>query len=145
MSSLLARIYAWLGIRSHEERVLRLSHQPNAQAAEPAKAFTNGNPAPNMPSAASNLDDKRKSLHAAFNSSRPVDAPAELAGREQEIATLITTVFDEDAHALIHGARGSGKTSLARVFGAQADQRGIVTIYLACDAIDSFSELFIPY
>ncbi|MEG3166317.1 ATP-binding protein [Sphingomonas sp. PB2P19] len=144
MSSLLNRIYGWLGIRSQSKRVLLLSGEARRVAslravAPPKHVMSTPEPAP------LNVDAKRKALHAAFNSSRPVDAAAELAGREQEIATLVATVFDEEAHALIHGARGSGKTSLARVFGTQADQRGIVTIYFACDAIGSFAALLGPY
>lgn len=142
MNSLFNRVYGWLGIRPRSKRVLLLANE--------APAVVSRRPAPSQHISPSqtgflNVDTKRKALHAAFNSSRPVDAAAELAGREREIATLVSTVFDEEAHALIHGARGSGKTSLARVFGTQADQRGIVTIYFACDAIDSFAALLGPY
>ena len=150
MSTLLDRLSRWLGMGPRSQRALLLSKElpltgkPTQSATVPLSAAEANSDLTPTPARVSS-DARRKALHAAFNPSRPVEAAADLAGRDREIATLVATVFDEEAHAVIHGARGSGKTSLARVFGVQADERGIVTIYHACDAIDSFASLLGPY
>ncbi|MEB3026017.1 ATP-binding protein, partial [Parvimonas sp. M13] len=67
-----------------------------------------------------------------FGANQPVDNPRDLFGREAELRTLREAVLESGMHADIHGPRGSGKTSLVRVFGDMADARGATIIYLSC-------------
>lgn len=107
-----------------------------------------GKPAPD----AAVVDDapirKRRAMHAlgeALSPSHPVADRSHLFGRERELDQLFRTVTDLRAHAFLYGARGQGKTSLARAFGDYADERGVVVIYLSCESGSSFAEIFRPY
>ncbi|WP_380784245.1 ATP-binding protein [Sphingomonas sp. R86520] len=81
----------------------------------------------------------------AFDSAHPVRQRKNLHGRDDKLEALFDAVLFNRQHAVIHGARGSGKTSLAQVFGDYADQQGAVVIYAACEATTSFAELIRPY
>ncbi|WP_156680255.1 ATP-binding protein [Sphingomonas profundi] len=87
----------------------------------------------------------RRTLARVFDAAHPVRTRAELHGRDQELGYLLTATLDFRQHTVIHGARGSGKTSLVRVFGDHADQSGVVVIYMACEPENSFAELLLPY
>jgi hypothetical protein len=80
-----------------------------------------------------------------FGAHQPVDSPRDLFGRQREIDSLVDAVIDSHLHAVIYGPRGSGKTSLVRVFGDLADARGVSVIYLSCAGGGDFGELMIPY
>jgi hypothetical protein len=82
---------------------------------------------------------------AAFDSAHPVRQRKDLHGRDDKLEALFEAVLFNRQHAIIHGARGSGKTSLAQVFGDYADQRSAVVIYAACEASASFVDLLRPY
>ena len=88
--------------------------------------------------------DRAKILRT-FDSAHPVRKRNELFGREEQLYELLSATLDLGQHAIVHGARGSGKTSLVRVFGDYADQRGAVVIYLACEPQMSFADLVRPY
>ena len=81
----------------------------------------------------------------AFDSAHPVRQRKNLHGRDDKLEALFDAVLFNRQHAVIHGARGSGKTSLAQVFGDYADQQGAVVIYAACEVTTSFAELIRPY
>ena len=81
----------------------------------------------------------------AFDSAHPVRQRQDLHGRDDKLDTLFEAVLFSRQHAIIHGARGSGKTSLAQVFGDYADQQGAVVIYTACESTTSFAELIRSY
>lgn len=87
----------------------------------------------------------RAMLARAFDSAHPVRTRAELLGREHELAELLAATLDFGQHTIVHGARGSGKTSLVRIFGDHADQQGAVVIYMACEPEASFGDLIFPY
>lgn len=89
--------------------------------------------------------DRRAALIDAFNPSHPVQRRGELCGRNTELIALFDALLNQRKHAIVHGARGSGKTSLVRVFGDYADQRGAIVIYMACEAQTSFGELMRHY
>ncbi|MGN6375861.1 MAG: ATP-binding protein [Sphingomonas sp.] len=91
------------------------------------------------------LHAKTARITAAFDSSHPVRQPRDLHGRADKLDTLFDAVLINRQHAIIHGARGSGKTSLAQVFGDYADQQSAVVIYAACEAGASFADLLRPY
>ncbi|UIJ43992.1 ATP-binding protein [Sphingomonas cannabina] len=82
---------------------------------------------------------------AAFDAAHPVRQRQNLYGRDDKLETLFEAVLVGRQHAIIHGSRGSGKTSLAQVFGDYADQEGAVVIYTACEASTSFADLIRPY
>ena len=90
-------------------------------------------------------DPRRRKVSAAFNSTQPVSSRLSLYGRDEKLATLFDTMMVGDSHAFVYGARGSGKTSLVRVFADYVDQQGAVLIYTACDPHCGFARLIHPY
>lgn len=94
--------------------------------------------------AATNRLDRAK-VARVFDSAHPVRTRDELFGRTSELDALISATLDFGQHAIVHGARGSGKTSLVRVYGDHADQQGAVVIYMACEPGVSFADLVWPY
>lgn len=83
----------------------------------------------------------RRAVLQAFDASRPISGRAQLFGRQREIESLLFSVFDYHQHAVVYGARGSGKTSVARVFGDFADQCGALVLYFPCEPEANFSLL----
>lgn len=98
---------------------------------------------PHEPAVTPGLDQTQ--IARTFDSSHPVRTRDELFGRNEELRQLLAAAIDFGQHSIIHGARGSGKTSLARVFGDHADQGGAVVIYMACEPGASFADLLTPY
>jgi type II secretory pathway predicted ATPase ExeA len=88
---------------------------------------------------------QRARVIAAFNASQPVDDRYELLGRMGELNRLVDGAVERRQHAVIFGARGSGKTSLARIFGDLADEAECVAIYHAATGDTDFAELLRPY
>lgn len=84
-------------------------------------------------------------IYAAFDVSQPVEEPHDLHGREQEVSALFSGVLRRRNHGIIAGPRGSGKTSLVRVFGQHADSEGAVVLYSACDDGTSFGVMLRSY
>ncbi|HEX8415396.1 MAG TPA: ATP-binding protein, partial [Sphingomicrobium sp.] len=84
-------------------------------------------------------------IYLAFDVSQPVDQPQDLRGREEEVTRLLSGVLHRRNHGIVSGPRGSGKTSLVRVFGQYADREGIVVLYSACDGGTTFGELLRGY
>ncbi|VWX53326.1 ATP-binding protein [Novosphingobium sp. 9U] len=80
-----------------------------------------------------------------FGANQPVENPRDLFGRARELDLLCTSVIDSGMHAVIFGPRGSGKTSLVRVFGDLADQRGATVLYQSCAGGSGFGDLVLPY
>jgi hypothetical protein len=88
---------------------------------------------------------RRNAVFAAFNTAVPVSDRHGLAGRKKELARLLDAVVKQRKHALIYGARGSGKTSLARVFGDLADEAGCVALYGSASEGADIDGLFRPF
>jgi len=80
-------------------------------------------------------------IYEAFDASQPVAQPKDLCGREEELGRLLSGIIHRRNHGIVSGPRGSGKTSLVRVFGQHADREGIVVLYAACDSDTTFGEL----
>ena len=89
--------------------------------------------------------DAQAVLMQAFDAAHPVERRRELHGRDEQLDILFDGVLYQRKHAIVYGARGSGKTSLVRVFADHADRQGVVLIYLACDANSGFGELMRPF
>jgi hypothetical protein len=75
----------------------------------------------------------------------PVETRAGLAGRSVELDRLVEAVIEHGKHGIVFGARGSGKTSLSRVFGDLADEQGAIVLYNLASGDLSFSDLYRPY
>jgi len=87
------------------------------------------------------LPDEEPELRAvfeAFDASQPVLRPAGLYGRGDQLQRLVNGVLYRRNHGVISGPRGSGKTSLVKVFGERAEAEGLVVLYAANDADASF-------
>jgi len=90
-------------------------------------------------------------IYSAFDASQPANLPVDLRGRDKELRRLLSAVLYRRNHAVVAGLRGSGKTSLLRVFGHLADQEGVVALYTSCAEDTTFGALFrelleqIPY
>ncbi len=92
-----------------------------------------------------NIAFRRNAVFAAFNTAVPVSDRHGLAGRKKELARLIDAVVKQRKHALVYGGRGSGKTSLARVFGDLADEAGCVALYGSASEGTDIDGLFRPF
>lgn len=90
-------------------------------------------------------DPRRQAVNASFNSTQPIASRRDLYGRTHMLEALFEAVVDRHQHALIYGARGSGKTSLVRVFADYADQQGMTIIYTACEPHQSFGAMMALY
>jgi hypothetical protein len=112
-----------------------------AQVEEPVVAISAGRPTGAQP----NIAFRRNAVFAAFNTAVPVSDRHGLAGRKKELTRLIDAVVKQRKHALIYGARGSGKTSLARVFGDLADEAGCVALYGSASEGADVDGLFRPF
>lgn len=88
---------------------------------------------------------RRNAVFAAFNASVPVNDRRGLAGRKKELTRLVDAVVKQHKHAIVFGPRGSGKTSLARVFGDLADEAGCVALYGSASAGADLDALFRPF
>jgi len=132
--SLFSRILQWLRPRrtKSEELARRMAAIRTAVAA------------PATPQS-STADMLKSAIRKGFNSTQPVTSSSHLHGRQDQLELLCEGVLDRGNHALIYGARGSGKTSLARVFANMADERGLVVLYSACEPNQDFGALIKPY
>lgn len=88
---------------------------------------------------------RRDSIYAAFNTAMPVTDRHGLAGRNSELEKLVEAIVVQRKHAVIFGTRGSGKTSLARVFGDLADEAGCIALYGSANGEADFDSLFRPF
>jgi hypothetical protein len=88
---------------------------------------------------------RRDSIYSAFNTALPVTDRHGLAGRNHELEKLVEAIVVQRKHAVIFGTRGSGKTSLARVFGDLADEAGCVALYASASGEANFDTLFRPF
>lgn len=150
-SSFLAKIGAALAGRSERQAKQQRSSRPSLDPAQSAQALP---PYPPVPGASAPLRGyasglsartRRLRIQAAFDSSMPVEDRRGLAGRNVELDRLTMHVLEQDKHGLIIGARGSGKTSLARAFGEAADEAQTVVLYNSASGDIGFADLFRPY
>ena len=87
----------------------------------------------------------RNRIFQAFDVGMPVDSRAGLSGRQAEVDQLWDGVVDQNKHGIIFGPRGSGKTSLSRVFGDLADEARNIVLYQSASGDTGFVELMRPY
>lgn len=87
----------------------------------------------------------RKRIFQAFDAGMPVNNRSGLGGRESELSVLCDDMLEQNKHGIIFGPRGSGKTSLARVFGELADEAQNIVLYHSASGDMSFSDLMRPF
>ena len=115
--------------------------QQEDEAAEAPRALSMGAmAAPLKP-----ISLRRDSIYSAFSTAMPVTDRHGLAGRNSELEKLVEAIVVQRKHAVIFGTRGSGKTSLARVFGDLADEAGCVALYGSASGDADFDALFRPF
>ncbi|WP_198527010.1 ATP-binding protein [Sphingomonas sp. Ant20] len=121
MKSWIASLTRWLDGRGWAEPpVIELTHRYTPPAAPVVDLPADPVPA----STATRLIGDRRRIADTFDAARPVRTRGELFGRAVELDHLLAATLDFHQHAVIHGARGSGKTSLVRVLGEHADESG---------------------
>lgn len=129
LKSWIASLTRWLDGRGWAEPpVIELTHRYTPPAAPVVDLPADPAPA----STATRLIGDRRRIADTFDAARPVRTRGELFGRAVELDHLLAATLDFHQHAVIHGARGSGKTSLVRVLGEHADESGAVVLYFAC-------------
>jgi ABC-type branched-subunit amino acid transport system ATPase component len=81
-------------------------------------------------------------LWEAFTPTKPKRWSKYFAGRRWAIQRVITAIEEEQAHVVIFGARGIGKTSLANVLAESASQVDYQVLRCPCSADITFEEIF---
>lgn len=84
----------------------------------------------------------RTKLWEAFTPSRPKYSSRFFAGRRWALQRIITAVEQDQAHVVIFGPRGIGKTSLANVLAESASEVEYQVLRYPCGANASFEEIF---
>lgn len=138
---LLRASWRWL-VAYPPQELHRTTPAPTTPAASPEPSPAFAAPPNSSDSFGSNATAR---IIEVFDATHPVRRRENLHGRQDKLTWLFDTVLFGHQHAIIHGARGSGKTSLAQIFGDYADQRGAVVIYTSCESGSSFSEILRPY
>ena len=145
VGALIARFRIWL--LGERQKALPAPLRRAAQAATTPLVFA-AVPAPEVPEGERKERIAQRSRALAirlFGANQPVDNPRDLFGRARELDQLVGAVLEGGMHAVIYGPRGSGKTSLVRVFGEMADDAGALVIYLSCAGGSGFGEIMLPY
>jgi Cdc6-like AAA superfamily ATPase len=81
-------------------------------------------------------------LRRAYTPSQPITDREMFAGRKAIVTKVIRAIEDERLHAIIHGQRGIGKTSLLHVLAQAAREARYLVVYVPCGATASFDEIF---
>jgi Cdc6-like AAA superfamily ATPase len=78
-----------------------------------------------------------------FTPAAPVTRFDLFAGRQRQLDALVDIIFESGQHAIVHGERGVGKTSLACVLTALfADDPTKAIVRVNCDASDDYSSIW---
>jgi hypothetical protein len=118
-------------------------HEPSGEEeerAQPLSLSISAMAAPIRP-----ISLRRDSIYTAFSTAMPVTDRHGLAGRNSELEKLVEAIVVQRKHAVVFGTRGSGKTSLARVFGDLADEAGCIALYASASGESDFDALFRPF
>jgi len=86
----------------------------------------------------------RMEANRVFTPSAPVDEKALFAGRAAQVNQVLDAVTQRGQHAIIHGERGVGKTSLANVLAPWLEAAGqtVLAPHVNCDGSDTFSSIW---
>lgn len=130
---------------SGDSTLVRDASETPAVGILPRSSDTGARRASQAPAAPPDWVAIRSHLRDAFTSSQPVINREQLVGRHGELERLFQAVSEQQAHAIIYGPRGYGKTSLVRTFGEIADEAGYFVLYTSCSHFIDFADLFRPY
>lgn len=86
--------------------------------------------------------EKAFDISRSFRPSAPIDNRDLLAGRTEQIETILDVMYELGQHAVIYGERGVGKTSLCKVLASAWSSDHMLSVYVTCDGSDSFSSLW---
>jgi Cdc6-like AAA superfamily ATPase len=81
-------------------------------------------------------------LWEAFTPSRPKYSSRFFAGRRWALQRIITAVEQDQAHIVMFGPRGIGKTSLANVLAESASEVEYLVLRYPCGSNATFEEIF---
>jgi Cdc6-like AAA superfamily ATPase len=81
-------------------------------------------------------------LREAFTPTRPKQSTTLFSGRYKQMQRIIAAIEEERAHVVVYGERGSGKTSLANVLAAKAEEAGYFVLRFACSSELTFEDIF---
>ena len=133
---------------SRKAKLTPVSAPVSATQAESGDALPQFKTPPLDPSArrerpSGSLDgDSQAKLWEAFTPTKPKRWSRYFAGRRWAIQRVITAIEEEQAHVVIFGARGIGKTSLANVLAESASQVEYQVLRCPCSADITFEEIF---
>lgn len=85
-------------------------------------------------------DEFFKKLHTVLSPSQPLQSQEFLKGRDKQISELKAALRQPGRHALIHGLRGVGKSSLAQTV-AFATANGGDPVIVSCEATATFGSI----
>lgn len=88
------------------------------------------------------LLERLNRLSEVFRPSGPVDRQDLFSGRIEQLARVNDICYEKGQHGVIYGERGVGKTSIAAVSTDIQRRRGIVSLRINCDSLDSFSDVW---
>jgi Cdc6-like AAA superfamily ATPase len=79
-----------------------------------------------------------------FKPRAPIDDQTLFAGRGQQIMSLIDVIYETGSHAILHGERGVGKTSLANVIKDKilGPAKYTTVLKVSCSPGDVFSSIW---
>ncbi len=81
-------------------------------------------------------------LWETFTPTRPKELGRFFAGRRWAVQRMITAIEEDQAHIIIYGPRGIGKTSLANVLAESANQVECQILRYPCNTNTTFEGLF---
>jgi len=96
----------------------------------------------NRPHLGGNKPAIQNKLWEAFTPSRPKYSSRFFAGRRWALQRIITAVEQDQAHIVIFGPRGIGKTSLANVLAESASEVEYQVLRYPCGSNATFEEIF---
>jgi Cdc6-like AAA superfamily ATPase len=109
----------------------------------PKFAPVSSSPAPRDPSSSGAGETAvQTKLWEAFTPSRPKYSSRFFAGRRWALQRIITAVEQDQAHIVIYGPRGIGKTSLANVLAESASEVEYQVLRFPCGSNATFEEIF---
>lgn len=84
----------------------------------------------------------KSKVREVFTPFSPVKRSDLLSGREQEIASLLSSISTPGQHALIYGNRGVGKSSVANIICELVKETLGLSIYIKkCSSVDNFTSI----
>jgi Cdc6-like AAA superfamily ATPase len=121
------------------------AHEPDDGAESSMPGFTLAAPGVSWVKSRTTLQDLgavNAVLREAFTPTRPKQQAGFFSGRHRQLQRIIAGIEEERAHIVLYGERGSGKTSLANIVAAKAEEAGYHVVKLACSSDLEFDEVF---